>query len=410
MRNGRILKKHEVQRQTAGRLPIIGKIKIGEKRISQNGKEYPASLDYFRATGPYESLFHDAYQDRPKTLQVLFQDDDPMKVCREEIDGRGEKDGKRYGYSYDGVTYHLWDEREQDYVPCSPSEEELSLFATRYHIRWNHTLHLFFVLPEIKGVIGQWQFSTKGDKSSMPQIVEAFDTMQEGIGSIVNVPFDLQVEKVKGQKPTVGKDGKPESRSFPVVTLIPNISTRNMEVLRGYLETHADFRQLGVIMSDERIQALASGIEQKALGAAQDTTALIAAGDAICATLNAMTADPVIVKALEWWEANKATLSADDLGKTITRMTERLEKVRQQPAPVDDVVHGFDGKIEPAILPDAAPVEPEALTMSEDEINAGWQTVSQRFNALSPQGKAYAEAKAAKKYNVMLDLIAEAEQ
>ena len=263
---GRILKRNEVGRRISSKVPLIGKIKIGEKRKNAKGKEFPTSLDYFVATGQYKPLFDAAYPHEggnpPRKIQIIFPDNDIMKVCREEVEGRGAKDGKRYGYSDDGITYYLWDVRSQDYSPIDIEQDSqyFETFTQKYSVNWHHILHLFFVIPKIQGIVGQWQFSTKGQRSSMPQIIEVFDSMQESLGTVVNIPFDLQVEKVKSQKPG-------ETWVFPVVKLIPNISTENMESLRLHLQTHTDFLKLGVIMTDDRITALASdsAVETKAL-------------------------------------------------------------------------------------------------------------------------------------------------
>jgi len=124
MRQGRILRKNEVARRSGG-FPVIGKLSIGGKDISKKtGNEYPVSYDYFVAKGEYASTFTSEYGDKPSRIQVIFPFDDVMKVCREEVDGRGTKDGRRYGYSYDGVTYYLWDEKEKDYLPISIEEQE----------------------------------------------------------------------------------------------------------------------------------------------------------------------------------------------------------------------------------------------------------------------------------------------
>lgn len=262
--NGRIKKRNEVAPSTFGALPMIGKLKIGMKVWNEKAKrEIPTSLDYFRATGPYAGKFHDSacYGEQPSKVEIVFPSDDIMQVCREEIEGRSEKNGKRYGFSHDGVVYYLWDEREEDYLPTE-DQTVIDAFTKQNHVTWKYTLFLNFVVLKMRGVLGQWQFSTKGEKSSMPQIIKAFDTMREGIGTIVNVPFDLQVEKATSQKPVKNKKtGKLETRTFPVVKLIPNISPENMDTLRGYLATNANFKKFGIIMSDERIESLRHGGE-----------------------------------------------------------------------------------------------------------------------------------------------------
>lgn len=83
-------------------LPRVGQIKIGIK----NANGYPQSVDYFIPTGKYAGLFTQAYGEKPQTIQIVFPDDDPAKVCNERYeyrddDGRliaaGDGDTSKYG-------------------------------------------------------------------------------------------------------------------------------------------------------------------------------------------------------------------------------------------------------------------------------------------------------------------------
>jgi len=104
------------------------------------------------------------------------------------------------------------------------------------------------LLPEIKGVFGLWKINTKAEASSIPEIVKTFDHVQEMAGTIVGVPFDLQVEKVKSNKP-----GK--KNTFPVMRLVPNISQSNILKLREFKDQGVDLRQLGML-TDDRINEI----------------------------------------------------------------------------------------------------------------------------------------------------------
>ena len=65
-------------------LPRVGQIKIGMK----NANGYPQSVDYFIPTGKYAGLFTQAYGEKPQTIQIVFPDDDPAKVCNERYEYR----------------------------------------------------------------------------------------------------------------------------------------------------------------------------------------------------------------------------------------------------------------------------------------------------------------------------------
>src|SRR5574344_29423 len=84
------------------------------------------------------------------------------------------------------------------------------------------TLTLNFIIPKVRGIMGLWQFSTKGSASSIPQVRDTFDAVIEQNGHCSGVVFDLSVKMHTSQKPTTAS-------RYPVVTLMPNESE---EVLR----------------------------------------------------------------------------------------------------------------------------------------------------------------------------------
>lgn len=239
---GRILKRNEVLSSPRG-MSFIGKLKIGAK--NPNGKG-AVSFDYFTATGPYASYFQEVYPDQPSKVQIAFISDDIRQACFEEVDGR-DKQGRRAGYSQDGHVYYLYDVQAEDYFPTE-DRTLLDSYSQQHQVTWTTILNLHFIIPKIRGVFGLWKFQTRGEKSSMPAIVETFDYVQQRVGSIVNFPFDLIVEKVKSQKPG--------SKSvYPVVNLIANFGEDNMATLRKYFEAGMSFQQFGVL-TEEKLKAI----------------------------------------------------------------------------------------------------------------------------------------------------------
>lgn len=229
--------------------PVIGKIKIGEK--SDSG--YPKSLDYFRATGNYTSKFNEAYPKQPKKIQIIFVSDDNNKSCLEEWQGRD--NAGRLAGTGDGETYHLWNGKEYE---ATTDKEKITNYTRDKKIKWSVVLTLNFLIPKISGVLGLWRFQTKGVKSSVISIRETFDTMQKNVGTVVNIPFDLVVEKHKSQKP----DNK---NFFPVVNLIPNMSQENMTLLANYLQSGStdNLLKIGMLTGEKIKQLNAPKTDQK---------------------------------------------------------------------------------------------------------------------------------------------------
>ena len=90
---------------------------------------------------------------------------------------------------------------------------------------WKITLTLNFIIPKVRGIMGLWQFSTKGSASSIPQVRDTFDAVLEQNGHASGIIFDLSVKMHTSQKPNTAS-------KYPVVTLMPNESEENIGMVR----------------------------------------------------------------------------------------------------------------------------------------------------------------------------------
>lgn len=199
-------------------LPEIGRLHIGKKQVSQNGREYPVSVDYFIPTGKYAGMFSAALGEKPQTIQVIFPDDSPEKVCNERYEYRD--DHGALVARGDGRTFEIWDGKM--YVPYSTAEypdiaEQIVKKnpTKRGADNWDVALTLRFIIPAVRGIVGVWQFSTKGRASSIKNIRNSFDGVQLMRGTVTQTVFDLSVQFAKSNKPNTNS-------RYPVVSLIAN--------------------------------------------------------------------------------------------------------------------------------------------------------------------------------------------
>lgn len=209
-------------------LPEIGRLHIGKKQAAQNGKEYPVSVDYFIPSGKYAGMFASALGDKPQTIQVIFPDDSPEKVCNERYEYRDDK-GALVARG-DGRVFEIWDGKR--YAPYSVDEYpdimtqiERNNPTKRGADNWDIVLTLRFIVPAVRGIVGVWQFSTKGKASSIKNIRESFDGVQMMRGTVTQTVFDLSVQFAKSNKPGVNS-------RYPVVSLIAN-DTRIEEIRKA---------------------------------------------------------------------------------------------------------------------------------------------------------------------------------
>lgn len=111
-------------------LPRVGRLKVGKK----SDKGFPMSVDYFIPTGKYADLFTQAYGQKPSTIQIVFPDDDPEKVCCERYEYRNDEgklvawgDGREFqvfnGKKYVKMTTDSHPELMQQVVSRFPSKK-----------------------------------------------------------------------------------------------------------------------------------------------------------------------------------------------------------------------------------------------------------------------------------------------
>lgn len=205
-------------------LPEIGRLHIGMK----NERGLPQSIDWFRATGKYAGLFAQALGEKPQTITIIFPTDDAAQVCNERYEYRDDK-GALVARG-DGHTFEVWNGKK--YAPYSVEQypDIMTQIAQKNPTKrgadnWDVTLTLRFIVPAVRGVVGLWQFSTKGAASSIKNIRNSFDGVKAMRGSVCGTAFDLSVQFAKSNKPN-------SNSRYPVVSLVAN-DTRVEEIRKA---------------------------------------------------------------------------------------------------------------------------------------------------------------------------------
>lgn len=230
--NGRIQRPEGTARLA---FPIVGKIKVGKKAISRNGKEYPTSVDYFIPQGKYAGLFSQVYGDKPQKIEIIFPEDDPAKVCSEYYEYRDDK-GQLIAKG-DGVTFSVWTGQRYDTFTIEQYPDIMARIQQKTPNSlsrstgdgWRVRLTLNFFVPLVRGIAGLWTFETNGSASSIPAIRDTFDAMLAAKGYVKGIIFDLNVRFAKSQKPN-------DSSRYPVVSLVPNESEDNVQKIRAAIQ------------------------------------------------------------------------------------------------------------------------------------------------------------------------------
>lgn len=224
------------EQQPSNTLPLIGKIKVGEKATNSAGKEYPKSLDYFRPTGKYATEFTKVYGEKPDRIGVVFISDNIDEVCSQYF--ACWTDGKMHGKG-DGETFRVWDKDADNgkggYVENVPKTD-----PRVRSLKWDEYTTLKFVIPAIPNVLGYWEFTTKGKRSSIPGIIQAFDFVKNKVGTVVALPFDLVVARATGRTPGA-------ATSYSVVQLVLNAGEENMTAIKNFLGSGGNINDIATL-------------------------------------------------------------------------------------------------------------------------------------------------------------------
>ena len=104
-------------------------------------------------------------------------------------------------------------------------------------------------------MFGCWQFVTKGSASSIPSIRNTYDYIMQYASTTVNIPFDLTVKKVSSQIPG-------DTRTYPVVSIVANLSKESIDVLSEYVESGHTIKGM---ITEEKLLQLSSSSELQQL-------------------------------------------------------------------------------------------------------------------------------------------------
>lgn len=199
-------------------LPLAGRIKIGEKRQTESGKEYPTSTDYFVIDADEIKAMRvkELYGEKPTSIPIQFYSDDEdqsLSHYYELRDNSGKLisvgDGEAYRVVQDDGTWLEVSTVETINIHVRPL---IKKYATdKFTPKWKEVCRIRFLIPDTQ-IIGYWEFVSSGKETTIPKLLGTYDLILRLRGSVVGVTFTLDVEKHKSN--TSG-----QSKSYPIVTL-----------------------------------------------------------------------------------------------------------------------------------------------------------------------------------------------
>lgn len=159
------------------RLPRLGKIRLGIKKVSPKGVEYPSETDYFVV--PPEVV--KVYGEKPKELDIMIPVEDSNISIPQAYEMYGS--GKGLKCVGDGETAFRLDDKshEMNEIDC-PCEHFGHACKQRAHLR--------FILPKVN-VGGVYQIDTSS-YNSIIDLNSGIDYIRALVGRIALVPLKLK--------------------------------------------------------------------------------------------------------------------------------------------------------------------------------------------------------------------------
>lgn len=274
------------KRQNSGAAPmdfaLIGRVKVGQIVENQYGKKMPTSLDYFRfatygETGSkrYVELAEQAYphsKEKPRKEIIITFPSDSDSNCDNFYILRSHE-GKEIARTDMSTVIRLsmtetwaeWAVKNANRLSKPPQNSKDAflyihaedfgtgddkiagdfqafcerLKASAYkraieaksksaeQVDWKEILVLRFVLLNYP-VQGRWELQTAATKTSISELLAAYDAVKQARGSVVGVHFVLQCQKVKSNRDGV-------ARQYTTISMAPLITPEQLQTGSGLL-------------------------------------------------------------------------------------------------------------------------------------------------------------------------------
>lgn len=186
--------KGENKPQNIIRLPRLGKIRLGIKKTTAAGKEYPAEVDYFVVPPEIAAKFGD----KPKTLPVMIAVEDEEKSLRQYYACYGSN--QKIKCQGDGELAARRDDKGKIFeLPC-PSPENCD-FAKQF--KCHARIDIMLVLPDVN-MGGCYQLSS-GSVNTDIDLRSGLEMARYLFGRVAWVPMMITREERKIPDPDTGK-------------------------------------------------------------------------------------------------------------------------------------------------------------------------------------------------------------
>lgn len=321
------------------RLPRGGKIRLGEKKKTQGGKEYPAALDHFLFDPNEENqhlipLFEELYGKHPTEIEIAFAAEDPEVVFPQYY--------KRYGASIlkckgdgDRATF-ISDAGEWIDCDCLGPAECAAAKNAKGQTICKGVGSLQFFLPDLP-VMQVFQIDT-GSINSIRSLNSALDLLRRVSGRISMIPVKLILKPKQTVRPGTNK----ANTNYVMDIMIP-AGLRQLQALKPLIADNVLCPPACEALPDDLYPASsqlpAPGMALPEPLPVQDAPTAIE-----------LAADPAVIAAFAATDIptdNQARLIAYAIrvGMAVEDLVQDIQQAPQKPAPASPVGLAYDREV-----------------------------------------------------------------
>ena len=185
-----------------GGMPRLGKLRLGEKKKTAGGKEYPSELDYFRCD-PEEGMlpadrielakrFKDLYGERPTTLtNVYLPSDDRAFTFPNSLEAWKQTQGRSKRWCHgDGVRAERLDFQTGEWSEMRCCHVEECPIMSAGDCKLISRLRIF--VPDVS-MAGYWQIDTSS-QASTGNVIDCLNQLETIFGRLMNIPLVISRE------------------------------------------------------------------------------------------------------------------------------------------------------------------------------------------------------------------------
>ena len=166
------------------RMQRLGKIRLGVKKKTGGGKEYPSAVDYFVC--PEE--VKDVYGDKPRELDIMIPHDDIEEVFPTALKMYGSQQGLKCTGDGETARRRIKDTNDWKDIECGYKD-------CKYYKEGHCTEvgNLQVILPKVKGMLGIYQIDTSSYHSTL-NIKSSLQMLKQTLGRCSLIPLKLEVK------------------------------------------------------------------------------------------------------------------------------------------------------------------------------------------------------------------------